>query len=103
MRFNKEDLPKDDKPIVVQDEKEMYVTMATDLIKTTPPLQYFFGAIGACALESPDCQDPVDMFSYAFALGFAKALHDINKGYINFKTITKDLGETHEDNKGSDH
>ena len=99
MRFNQEDT---EKLIEVRDEMEMYVEIASDLIKTCEPLMMFAGHMGAMASDDPDCQDPVAMFSYAFTLGMAKTLHDINKGYINFKTITTDLGEKHEDNQGPD-
>lgn len=84
------------KPKKVETEMEMYLEVASDLIANCPPLLHFAGMMGVHASTDPDSQDPVGMFSYAFTLGFAKALHDINKGYINLSVIIQDKGEINE-------
>jgi len=72
---------------------EAHVEITATLIDTTPSLKQYLQLLIAYAEQEKDFQeeDITKLFTFAFTCGFAKAMYDINSGYINITTIEKEI------------
>lgn len=85
-----------------KDEIHAFIDMAFQIKNDTPSVNKFFGLMEQLAMNESELKTPADYFRYGTILGMAKAMHDINKGYINITTIQIDKGDMHEDIKEPD-
>jgi hypothetical protein len=79
----------------MEDEMEMFFDIAAKIMNDTPQLSIFFRVMGEAAINGHEFDKPIDIYKYGALLGFAKAIHDIQKGYLNLKIIEIERKEPH--------